>query len=136
MANKTASLRFNLSYTAPGGGVTSLASSVQSVPYAAQALDTIDVPATTASATVYPISFGSVDTGATLLIVINHTDFPLTLTLNGGDLVQTIPVGEFALVHLGSVLGATPVINASVTTTGIQGADAGSVDTFVFGDPV
>jgi hypothetical protein len=136
MANKTASLKVTLTYAAPGGGNASVSFSTLAVPYQAQNESTIDVPATTAAATEYQVPFGSIEDGATLLIVVNRTDFPLTLKLNGGDLEQAIPVGEFAIVELGTTIGASPVTAASVTTTDIQGAEAGSVDCFVFGDPV
>jgi len=134
MANKTASLKVTLTYAAPGGGNASVSLDPLSVPYAAMSADTIDVPDAEAASTDHTISFGSVGTGATLLLVLNKTGQPLTLTVNGGDLVSSIADGKYALLSPGD-LGGSPITSAKVTTTDIQ-AGAGSVDTFVFGDPV
>ncbi len=135
MANKSASLKITLSYQAPGGSQASFAPSTITIPYSAQAESTVDVPDTTAAATVFPVPFGSIADGATMLIVQNNLDTAITLKINGGDLENSIPAGKFGMVQVGD-LGAAPITSADIVTTADPQAGDGSVDCFVFGDPV
>ena len=136
MANKLAALKFTLTYPAPGGGTNSVPSTTVSCPFLSQSEGTIDIPGLSAPAVEFPISFGSIGDGATLLLVFNKTPQPLTLKLNGGDVENTIPAADCAVIACGNTLGGTPVTSASVTTTDTVGADAVSVDYLVFGDPI
>jgi hypothetical protein len=134
MANKIATLKYTLTYPAPGGGSASVPQTTVSVPFLAQNDGTIDVPDATPQATEFQIPFGAIDNGATALLVFNKTAQPLSLKINGGDLENSIPANDSAIIVPGNTLGNTPITAASVTTTELAAA-AGSVDFLVFGDP-
>ena len=135
MANKTATLKFTLTYPAPGGGSASVPQTTVSVPFQAMNDGTFDIPGATMSGVEFQIPFGSIDVGATLLMVFNKTPQPLILKVNGGDVTNTIPAGDMAIIEAGTTIGGTPILTASVTTTDVVGADPVPVEYLVFGDP-
>ncbi len=136
MSNKLAALKFTLTYPAPGGGTNSVPSTTISCPFLSQNEGTIDIPGATADAIEFPISFGAVGDGATLLCVFNNTPQDLILKLNSTALENVIPAASCSVIACGNVLGDTPLTAASVTTTDTVGADPVSVDYLVFGDPL
>jgi hypothetical protein len=135
MSNKTATLKYTLTYTQPGGGAGSIPSTTILCPYAASDVGEVDVADATVTATEFPIPFGSIDVGATLLIIFNNTTQELIVKVNAGAIEQNLAVGKSAVFSPGGVLGGAPITDASVTTTDAVAGD-GTVGYFVFGDPV
>src|ERR1041385_1655492 len=91
MANSLATVSYSVQYTDADGKTVTPSAVSTSCPYQSQTVGTIDVPDTTASATVYSIPFGGVD-DAFLILVVNKTGQDLSVKVNGGtDVVYTIP---------------------------------------------
>ncbi len=137
-ANLNARLGVTLSYTNEEGGTSTMTAIAVAAKYQSQSHGTIDVPDTTAADTEYSIPFGSVDEGATLMILENRTGQDVEVKINGQAVVShhhEIPAG--GVLVLGGPLASaeSPLLSAVVKLSATQ-AGAGLVAYRVFGDPV
>lgn len=136
MPNQSAYFSLQASYVGPDGDNVVMPAKLVTVSYAAQNHGTIDVPDTTAAATVYNVPFGAITVDATAGMIFNNTGQTLKLKVNGAAAVsQTLPSGGMYAWANPSSAGATPVLAISLETSAIQ-AGAGTVTYHVFGDPV
>lgn len=141
MTNKLASFSLSASYSDSDDQQTAISRVNTSVPYTAQAHTEIDIPDTTASSTVYAVSFGSIGTEATGVVIKNETangDNPgqdLILKINGSAALQHIPPGGCVALFNPKAAGGSPITAVSLTTTATQ-TGPGRISAHVFGDPV
>ncbi len=140
MTNKLATVQVSASYSDPDNQRAAIARVVVDAPYQAQIHQAVDVPDTTAGATEYDLSFGTITEEATMFVVRNLTangEDPgqdLILKINASAALQRIPPGGFVAVGNPVVAGATPITAVSVTTTATQNGP-GKISWHVFGDP-
>lgn len=141
MANQLASVQVSASYYDPDDQRAAIARTLVEAPYTAQAHTSIDIPDTTAGATVYEVSFGSIGTEATLVVIRNLTangvnpGQDLILKINDSAALQRIPPGGFVAFGNPAAAGGSPITAISLTTTATQDG-AGRISAHVFGDPV
>lgn len=135
MANKTATLTFDMTYTSAGGTSVSAPRKTVSVPYQALNEGLIDVPDGATSGVTYAVSFGSIGTEATALRIDNNSDGPLGIMLNGATVAshQVEPGGS--QIICGPTAGATTPVTQCVVALGDTQTDAGTISYWVFGDP-
>ncbi len=137
-ANLNARLGLTLSYTNEEGGTSTMSPIALAAQYQSQSHGTIDVPDTTVSATEYPIPFGSVDDGASLMILENRSGQDLEVNLNGKDddtHHHDIPIGGVLVLGGLHASAGHPLLSAVVVTTATQ-SGAGLISYRVFGDAV
>lgn len=129
MSNSVASARVTLSAPGPGNSTISASASILAA-FKALACEVVDVPASSTS--TFVIAFGSIGTAATLVMIQNNTDGPLAIAVNGGAAEYKVAPGGWFISGADTAPASTPItaISVTVATTG-----AGSVDSFVFGDP-
>jgi len=138
VANSTATIAVDMSYTGPGGSVVSAPRKTIQVPYQGLSEGRIDVPAAEADATEHVIPFGSVGTVATCVRVDNNTDARVAIKINGAAATShALPPG-------GSQIIAAPVADEGTTPNPLTAITAildeaatlgGTIDYWVFGDP-
>lgn len=143
MTNKLASFSLSTSYTDQDGARTSIARSNIDCPYQEQAHTEVGIPDTTAGSTEYAVDFGSVGSGATLVVVKNLTangenaGQDLWLKFNSANIESHkmyLPAGGVVAVAYPARPGSFDLTSMSVTTTATQ-AGLGKVSCHVFGDP-
>ncbi len=137
MSNKTLTLKVNASYVGPNDEAINMPQLSKTVPYMALSEGIIDVPASTASATVYTLPFGSIDTALTGAIIENRTGQDLLVTINTNTTSAHLASG--GLFVLGEQQSATtlPVTAITLKTTALQSPTmAGEIGFRLFGDPV
>jgi len=91
----SATLGFTLTYTAPGGGNGTASQSVVS-PYTPQEESTLDIPAATPADTAFAIPFGTVDSGA-VLVVKNRTALDVGLRIDGPTADGVLVAGQVVI---------------------------------------
>jgi len=132
-----ATLTAQLTYTPPGGGANAGVEPLGLAPtYLVMNAAILDVPGLTAAVTTFNVPFGSVSKPK-MVVIKNKVGQAMSLVLNGVPTTIDIPTnGEF-------IFGAPLVLAAPATgfmtsvaliTTDTQGATAGYIETFVFGD--
>ena len=132
MPNSLASFKVTLTYPSGGGSVSIPAQSLD-VPFQGESVNTIDVPALEAMTTSHAVSFGSV-AAATGVLVKNDTGQDLDVKINGAAAVShSIPDGGVMFIG-GLTEPTTPISSMALITTEAQGATAGQIYTWVFGD--
>jgi hypothetical protein len=130
MSNSIASLKLTLSAPGPGGSTYTLSKSVLA-PFKGAAVDTIDVPAE--STDTFSVSFGTVDTAATLVVVLNQTDGDLAVKINGaGTASHNIAAGGVMAFGQDAAPAGAPLLGIDLVAATTE---AGSIGTWVFGDP-
>lgn len=142
MAEQTLTATLALRYVA-AGNTTVNSAVVVACPYTALEQGIVDVPATTAEGTAFPLSFGSV--AEAVAVFINNTgDQDLAVVLNGtaayriaaesGQLLA-MPAASGAQGAQGSAPGnKTPPLTAvSLYTTETQVGDTGGFEYIIFG---
>lgn len=136
MSNFTASLSIQLQYTGPLGNQITVPPIAIAALYQAQNVGVIDVPDTTASATVYDVPFGTIDELTTCGVIFNQTGQPLEIKINGAAAASnTIPDGGvFPWGFPGLSAGSIPILAIELETTAMQ-SGAGYVAYYLFGDP-
>ncbi len=136
--NLNARLGVTLSYTNEEGGTSTMTAIALAAKYQSQSHGTIDVPDTTAADTEYAIPFGSVDEGATLLILENRSGQDVEVKINDQAVVShhhDIPAGGVLVLGGPNVSGTNPLLSAVVRLNSLQ-AGAGLIAYRIFGDPV
>jgi len=137
-ANLNARLGVTLSYTNEEGGSSTMSPIAIAAKYQSQSHGTIDVPDTTSADTEYSIPFGSVDEGASLMIIENRTGQDLEVKINDqnvGSHHHDIPAGGVFVLGGPNKSTVHPLLSAVVKTTATQ-SGAGLVGYRVFGDQV
>lgn len=135
-ANLNARLGVTLSYTNEEGGTSTMSPIAIAAQYQSQSHGTIDVPDTTAGATSYAIPFGSVDVGASLLVIENRTGQSCKVLINGQTgTAHSVASGGVCVIGGPTTPSAHPVLSAAVVLEGTQ-SGAGLIGYRVFGDPV
>jgi len=130
MANSTATAKTSLTYVdALGATIASLITAA--APYQGSAVTQIDIADTTASATSFSVSFGSI-AEPTLILLANQGNQDLEVTVSGGDTPILLAAGGLFLLAGPT---ATDVTSVAVATTEEQSGQ-GKCSAFVFGDPV
>ena len=130
MANSNATAKTTLTFTdALGTAISSVLSTT--APYQGSAATQIDIPDTTAAATSFSVSFGSI-TAPTMILLANKGNQDLDVTISGGDTPILLPAGGVLLLAGPT---ATDVTSVAVATTEEQSGD-GTVSVYIFGDPV
>lgn len=104
-------------------------------PYQALSDGILDVPDTTASATVYTIPFGGVSVGATLLHIKNKTGQDLIVKLNGSLAIFNLADRGEITVTMAALPVSSKLTAATLTTTATQ-SGAGQIEYLCAGDPV
>jgi len=134
-----ATLAATLTYTPPGGVANSGVEALGLTPtYNVMNAATLDVPGLTAASTSFSVPFGSISEPK-MIVIKNKVGQALRLWLNNPPVDTTIDIpinGEFILgAPLALVAPATGfVTDIALATTDTQGASAGYIETFVFGD--
>ncbi len=136
MANKTATLKVNITYVGSSNETVVAPTLTKTVPYTAMSDGILDVPDTTASATVYNLPFGSIGAAATCCIIENRTGQDLVVKINGptDSGLHSLASGGLFVFGADDSASRNPVTSASVTTTLTQ-SGAGEVGFRLFGDP-
>ncbi len=136
MSNLNAALGLSLSYKNEEGTTTTMPAISVTCAYTAQCHGEIDVPI--GATGEIPIPFGSVDTGATCIIVKNKTAQDVELKINGQNVVShhhNLAAGGVFVYGGPTMPDANPILSMSATLAGTQIA-AGSISFHIFGDPV
>lgn len=135
MANKTATMTFQLTYVGPDGDQVVMPQRAIQSSFQAQEHGSIDIPDATASATVYNVPFGGITVDAEAGLIENRTGQPLEVKINGAAAAsQTIPSGGVFAWANPVASGGTPILAISLKTTAMQ-AGVGYINYHLFGDP-
>lgn len=137
MSNKIGSVKVTLSYPGPGGSTVAASQSILAS-FMGSSSGQIDVPDATAGATAFSVPFGTVATGATMVLVVNKMGQDAILKVNGSLALNNIPDGGVALITAASLPAASKLTAVSLTTTDtVDGSETDrTIDYWVLGDPV
>lgn len=134
MSNKTASLTIGLNYTGIGSEAVTAPPISLACLYQAYATSQVDIPDATMSATAFSVDFGSV-AAASLMVFVNNGTQEMIVKINGSLAIFNLPMGGAVVVASSTFADSTPVVSATLTTTGTV-SGAGTIDCYVFGDGV
>lgn len=134
MADLTANLKMILTYPAPGGGTVTVPQISTNVPYQASSVGFIDIPADVSDSDEFEVPFGSVGTGATMVLILNGTDQDLEVDINAAGVSCEIPAGGHLVIDGAALPAGVPVTGVKLIATA-SGSVATRVGYFVFGDP-
>jgi hypothetical protein len=137
MANSTATLAINLSFTQPGGGSATITPISVLAPYQAMVAGRQDIPDSTAAETVYalPVGTGLQVESASAIILKNtgNQDLGVRFQDAAADEFQ-LPAGGVVILGAAALPGANPITKLELVTTEEQSGE-GSFEYLIFGDP-
>ncbi len=134
-ANLNANLGVTLRYTNEEGGTSAITPIAVVCKYKGQNHGAVDVP-DQATGTI-DIPFGSVDEGATCVIIENKTGQDVEIKWNGQNPEShhhNLATGGVFVMGSPLAPNANPILSVSATLAGTQAGD-GSIGYHVFGDP-